>query len=357
MADISIPHQRLYNQQIASPKYQTPAEVVAALGALQGQDYAGAKWSIGLRLPGSTDAEIERAIADKQIVRTWINRGTLHLTAAEDVCWLVNLIGPRSIAIAAPRYKELELDENTFTRSFTILLDALEGEKELTRKELFAILEGQGISTQGQRGVHILQRASLDGLICQGIEDRRNPMFYRVDALPITPKDLEREEALAELARRYFTSHGPATLHDFAWWTGLLMADVKTGFEAVKSELVEVGVDGTSYWQSASAGEPCDLPGVFALPGFDEYILGYKDRNIVLDPQFANEICPGGNGVFYPTIVIDGQVIGTWKRSIKKDVMTVTVSPFTALNENDLRGFRTALQRYGEFMGIHAVLS
>lgn len=351
----AIPQKRLHNQHIADPQCQTAADVVASLGAMQGQDYPGAKWSIGLRLPGSTDSHIEQAFIDKQIVRTWANRGTLHIVAAADLCWMINLIGPRVIAGNARRYKQLELDAETLRKSVDIFVDALDDGKILSRKALLQIVEENGISAAGQRGVYMLQRACIEGLICQGIEDRRNPMFYRVDTLPFTPKRLSREESLAELAQRYFISHGPATIYDFAWWTGLTITDSRIGLEAIKSQLVEEVIDNTSYWVSPKEA-PNNTPRVFALPGFDEYILGYKDRNAVLDLQFADAICPGGNGMFFPTIVVDGQVVGTWKRTLKKNVISISTTSFTSLTEDDQDAFAQIMQHYGEFMGASEVL-
>jgi hypothetical protein len=350
MTKPTIMHQRLYHQQIEHPRLPDVAAVASWLGAVQGQDYPGAKWSLGLRLPGSTDAQIEQAIADKIIVRTWVMRGTLHLMAAADVRWLVDLVGPRLIAGGARRYRELELDEATLTRSADILVNALAGDKQLDRRALLAILEQQGISTAGQRGIHMLSHASLQGLILQGVTYNNNPTFTRMDeALPDT-LTLPRDEALAELARRYFTSRGPATFQDFVHWSGLLTRDARAGLAVAKDHLVEDKIDGESYWLSPNTPPtPKPSPTAYALPGFDEYILGYKNRDAMLDPQHAEKICPGRNGVFYPTMVIDGRVVGTWKRAFKKRSIIVTPAPFDALAADEREAFVQAVQRYGEF--------
>ncbi|MAS37485.1 MAG: hypothetical protein CL610_26030 [Anaerolineaceae bacterium] len=356
MTMYSVGQQRLYHQQIARPRLDTPQAVVGWLGVLQGQDYPGAKWSIGLRLPGSTDAGIEQAIADRQIVRTWVMRGTLHLVAAQDVRWMMDLIGPRILAQMARRYRQLDIDEASVTRSHDVLLKALAGGQQLTRRALFPILEDNGISTAGQRGIHLLQQASLAGLLVQTTVKNNNPLFMRVDDMLPDAKTIPRDAALAELARRYFTSRGPATLKDFAWWTGMLMTDVRAGLEAVKDTLVEAVIDGTSYWLSPDSVPASASPTAYAPPGFDEYLLGYKDRDAVLDPQHVFKVVPGKNGIFFPTMVVDGRVVGVWKRTFKKGKVIVTTAPFDPLGEPEMAAFATAVQRYGDFMGMPVVL-
>jgi len=346
----TIARHRLHNHHITQPRLQTPSEVVGWLGAIQGQDYAGAKWSIGLRLPGSTDASIERAFDERAIVRSWLLRGTLHVVSADDLGWMLDLIAPRVIAGNARRYRELELDDATLARSNDILAAALRDGAQRERGELLAILEQHGISTAGQRAAYMLQRASLDGLICQGAARRNKPTFYAFDHLPRS-RTLVRDEALAKLARRYFTSRGPATLQDFIWWSGLAASDARAGLESIRSELVAETVNGAQAWRPASEPPGGELPPVL-LPGFDEYLLGYQDRSAVLDPRFAQQVAPGGNGMFSPTIAIGGRVVGTWKRDVKKHAVVLTRKLFEPLSDEDLRAFERAAQPYGAFLGL-----
>jgi hypothetical protein len=355
MPALDIPHQRLHNQHITRRTFETPGEIVGWMVAIQAQDYAGAKWSIGLRLPGSTDADIEQAIADRRIVRTWAMRGTLHLVAAADSRWLVELIAPRIRAANTRRYKQLELDDHTLARSADVIANALQDAdgKALTRKELFAILEQNGISTEGQRGVYILQRASLDKLICQGVMKGRDSTFL------IAPEARTKahDEATAELAQHYFASRGPATLNDFTWWSGLAAADARAGLEAIKSGLVEEKFGGQTYWRSsASSTAKKRRSSTYLLPGFDEYLLGYKDRSDVLDPQHAKKVLPGG-GMFSPTIVMDGQVVGTWKRAVKKGAVVIAPTPFRRMTAAEHDSLDDAAQHYGEFLGMPAALA
>lgn len=351
MTTLDLVQQRLQNQQLSQPTFTTPAAVVQWLGAMQGQDYAGAKWAVGLRLPGSTDAAIAEAFNTKTIVRTWALRGTLHLVAATDLRWLLALLGPRLIAGNARRYRELQLDEATLVRGNDLLAGALQGGQPLDRPALFAMLEQQGIATTGQRGVYMLQRASLDGLICQGSAVRNVPTFMALDESILQGKTLTREEALAELAQRYFTSHGPATLKDFIWWSGLSAGDARAGLAASSAQLQQITVDGQAYWlaQQPSTTPHLSQP-LYLLPGFDEYLLGYVDRSAVLDPQYANRIVPGGNGVFYPTIVSNGQVVGTWQRTFKKGTVVMTPQPFTTLQPGEQEAFVSAAERFGAYL-------
>ena len=349
----SLTARRLSSQQLAHSKLKTPAEVVAWLGVVQSQDYAGSKWSIGLRLPGAADAAVEQAIASKSIVRTWTLRGTLHFVTAQDIRWMLSPVARRVIERAAFRYRQLELDEKTLVRSNDLLFKAVQGGKQLGRTQLLALLEHNGISTTGQRAPHLLQRASLDGLICQGLTVRNNPIYMALDeALPSTrPK--QRAEALAELAMRYFLSHGPATLQDFVWWSGLVVSEVKAALEVVKPKLVQETISGQTYWLSPAtpATRPA-APQGYLLPAYDEYPLAYKDRSTAIDLADTRKVFTT-NGLT-GTMSIDGRILGTWRRRLVKGTAVVTLAPFSKLTARQSRAIATALQRYGDFLGMLA---
>ncbi|GIK38325.1 MAG: hypothetical protein BroJett011_21580 [Chloroflexota bacterium] len=344
---------RLYHQQIAGTPFKEPGQIVSWLGALQAQDYAGAKWSIGLRLPDATDSEIEQAITNKTMIRTWPMRGTLHFVATEDIRWLLELLTPRIIAQTAGRYRQLELDEAIFARSKELFVKALQGGKQLTRDEMYQLLERANISPAGQRGYHILCRSAQDGLICFGPPSGKQQTFTLLDEWAPRAKSLARDEALAELTRRYFTSHGPATLPDFGGWSGLTLTEARAGLEMVKTQLSQETVNGQTYWMSPDRPVIADnSPTTYLLPGFDEYMLGYKDRSAVLEAIHAPKITPGNNGMFSPTLVIDGKVAGTWKRTFKKETVVITASPFNSLSEDQKQAITVAAKRYGKFAGM-----
>ncbi len=358
MTNLNIVHRRLYNQHIAGTTFEKPSDVVGWLGAVQAQDYLGALWAIGLRMRRATEAGIEQAIADRTIIRTWPMRGTLHFVTPEDVHWMLELLTPRIIAQAAGRHRQLELDEAMFARSKNLFTEALQGDKQLTRDEMYQLLERANISTAGQRGYHLLWRAAQEGLICFGAPSGKQQTFTLLDEWAPRTKRLERDEALAELTRRYFTSHGPATLPDFVGWSGLTVTDARAGLEMVKSHLGQELVNGQTYWLAPDGPAIKDnSPATYLLPGFDEYMLGYKDRTAALDPIHTQKITPGNNGVFSPTIVISGRVAGTWKRKVKKNAVVMTLSPFTALTEAESQAIAVAAWQYGAFLELPVVLA
>jgi hypothetical protein len=347
---------RLHNQQIASCKCKSAAEVVFQLGAVQAQDYAGAKWSIGLRFPGTTDVDIEQAIAKKAIVRTWSMRGTLHFVAAQDVRWMLGLLTPRILAGHRGRQQQMGLDDAIFRRCEKIFTRALQGGGQLGRTEMMTLLKREKISTDGLRGYHILWRIAQEGTICFGHRKEKEHTFVLLDEWLPPGKMLEREEALTELAKRYFASHGPAMVRDFVWWSGLKVADVTAGIQGAGKHLRNELVDGREYWMAAKvsrevAKKPLDPLAVYLLPGFDEYLLGYNDRSLVLAPEHSSKVCTGSNGVFSPTVVIGGRVCGTWKRTIKKQSVVIEPAFFNKVNKAESIAFRAAREHYGRFIG------
>lgn len=347
---------RLHNQQISQTRFKTPEQVVAWMGGMQGQDFPGAKWSVGLRLPKAVDADINRALNEGRIIRTWPMRGTLHFVAAADARWILSLTSPGNIAGSLRRRKALELDDKTLARCREVFARTLQGGKQKSRDEMYAALEIEGISTEGQRGYHILWNSAVHGLICFAATTGKEQTFALLDEWITPAREKARDEALVELALRYFTSHGPATLQDFLWWSGLSAGEARTGFESIRSNLIQETANKETYWMSPGVAEPGELC-AFALPGFDEYLLGYKDRSAVLDAAHADKICPGGNGMFAPTIVINGRVAGTWKRTIKKSSIDIVATPFAPLKKAERRAFDEAAGRYASFMSLPVTLS
>lgn len=351
-----IAARRLRSQQLAGDGFARPGEVVAWMGAIQAQDYLGALWALGVRMKAAREEMIEQAIADRAIVRTWPLRGTLHFVAPEDVRWMLALLTPRVIAGRRARYRQLELDQKVFDHSRDVLTRTLEGGRQLTRDALFKTLNAAGIATAGQRGIHILARLAQDGLLCFAAREGKQQTFALLEEWVPPVRKLERDEALAELAGRYFTSHGPATVQDFTWWSGLTVADAQKGIEAAGTRLGNEVIDGQTCWFSAVA--PAAKPissAAFLLPPYDEYTIAYKDRSAVLDAP-KNRLV-SSNGIFWPTIVLDGRVAGTWKRELRKESVVITLSPFAPLQKKERQAVAAAAERYGAFLGMPAVLS
>ena len=356
MTPREIARHRLANLRIATSTARNPADVVTALGAMQAQDYSGALWAIGLRLANATQADVERAIAARTIVRTWPMRGTLHFVPAADVRWMLELLTPRILAGSAKRQLALELDAAVFARCRTVFLRELQGGRQLTREAMLASLEQAGIPAGPQRGYHILWRLAQEQLLCFAGRDGKQPTFALLDEWVPAGRRLSRDEALAELARRYFTSHGPATLPDFVWWSGLKVTDARAAIDFVASELAAEAIDGKIHWLPPSS-TPATPGHAELLPGFDEYLLGYQERRAVLDPAHAEKIVPGGNGVFRPMLVLDGRVVGVWKSTLRKASVAIAPTPFKTLNPTETRAFGRAAARYGEFLGVTARLA
>jgi hypothetical protein len=357
MTSLDIARRRLHNQHIAGSTFEEPDEVVAWLGAVQAQDYLGSLWAVGLRMRQAVEADIERAAANKTIIRTWPMRGTLHFVAAADVRWMLELLTPRVVAGMARRlHRHFGLDEATFARSKELFAAALQGGKQLSRDAMYEVLAAAQISPAGGRGLHILSRLAQDGLICFGARRGKQHTFALLAEWAPTAKTLERDEALAELTRRYFTSHGPATLHDFTWWSGLTMADARAGLEMVKSQFRPEVIGGRTYWfdpsRPAARGA---TPAACLLPAYDEYTVAYKDRSAVRDPSQAKQPS-SGDGLLSPTIVVNGRVVGTWQRTLKRDSVVITPSFFAGLKPAETRAFAAAAKRYGEFLGASVSL-
>jgi len=359
MSGENIARLRLRNQQIAEQGFRTPAEVVSHLGAIQAQDYAGGKWAIGLRLPNATEAGVEAAIAERSIVRTWPMRGTLHFVPAADIRWMLALTASRVVAGNAGRYRQLELDERTFGVDEDALVKALSGRKELTRRAIYGLLEGAGIKLEGggrldsgqTRGLHILGYHAQTGLICYGQHQGKQPAFALLDEWVPPAKTLERDEALGELAKRYFTSHGPATVQDFAWWSGLPIRDVRTGIELAVAHIDRMEIHGVEYFNGASTPvQTRDSHSLHLLPPFDEYTVAYRDRSAVVVAEHK-ELASSG-GVFRPIVVVDGQVVGTWKAIVKKGALEVTPTPFGPDGCLEDAAVRVPAKRYADFLAM-----
>jgi hypothetical protein len=309
---------RLAAQLLAGPRASSPAEAVRRLLAAQGQDYPGALTSVALRTAVRSRDEVLAALDRGEIVRSWPMRGTLHLTAAEDLPWMLDLLGARAMAGVEKRRASLHLTDADVARSNEAVVAALSGGKRLGRTELLAAIEAGGVAVTGQRGYHLLWYAAQSGLSCLGPTVDGEQQFVLLSEWVPGPRRMDRDEALGELALRFFAGHGPATVHDLARWSGLTVRDARAGLATVREQLESTTVDGTEHFLDPATPErlaACreEARGTVLLPGFDEFVLGYGDRSAVLDPEFATRIVPGGNGMFLSTVVVDGRVVGTWR--------------------------------------------
>lgn len=349
MTSTDIAPLRQHHLYIDNTQPTDPATIVRHLGAMQAQDFPGTLWALGLRIPGATVQTILSAITSGAIVRTWPQRGTLHFVAPEEVRWRLQLSTPRILKSAKRRHENLQLNEAIFDECKQLFSDALQGGKCLTRSAMMELLESHDISTKNQRGYHILWYCAQTSHIIFGPPSGAEQTFVLLDEWVAPAPPITRPEALAKLVKSYFTSHGPATLQDLAWWSGQTMGDLKTGLAAVMADLTELYSDGKTYYSGKD--KVCAQPGTYLLPGFDEYLLGYRDRTPSLDLLHFPKIVPGSNGMFAPTVVIDGKVEGIWKRLVKKDKVIITITPFNSFTTAEQRAIIQAADRYGQFTG------
>jgi hypothetical protein len=353
MTPAKLLQHRLHNQCLVATSFDDPAEPVGWLGAVQAQDYLGSLWAIGLRTRNATEKTVERAIAERAIVRTWPMRGTLHFVAAEDARWMLELMTPRVVAASAGRLaRDHGLDERAFGRSGEVVAQALEGGRCLTRDAMYRALQAARIATADGRGLHITWRLAHDGLICFGPREGRQQTFVLLDEWVPSARRLARDEALAELARRYFTSHGPAMVHDFAWWSGLPLSDAADGLKLAGGALTSVRSADREYWLSASTPASGSSPRAFLLPAFDEYTVAYRDRGAVVGAAHARRV--EGVGLLRPVIVVNGRVAGTWARRLGKGSVELDLRPFTRPGPTARRAVTAAARRYAAFLELSA---
>ncbi|GAA4314161.1 winged helix DNA-binding domain-containing protein [Compostibacter hankyongensis] len=345
-----IARMRLYSQQIAETNDKRVMETVYRMGAMQAQDYAMAKWAIGLRLPGATDRTVEEAIAGGTIIRTHVLRPTWHFVAAEDIRWMLALTAPRLKASLAGRHRRLELSPTVIRKSHRILEKALSEGEHLTREALLSRLEKAKIATTDVRGSHLLLSAELEGILCSGAtKDKKITYALLAERVPET-RALDRDEALAMLAERYFSSHGPATVADFSWWSGLSGTEARKGLDFVQHSFLSEKVGDDTYWFPPEVVAPAKKakPSVYLLPAFDEYIIGYKDRKAVL-PSGHQRRAISNNGIFWPVVVVNGQVTGIWKRTLKKngvDILPEFFDPDARIDPRRLKAAKEAFVRF-----------
>jgi hypothetical protein len=346
---VDVTQLRLQHQRLTAAGFATPEAVVAWLGAVQAQEYPGAKWGLALRMRRPTNAAIERAFADGRILRTHVMRPTWHFVTPDDIRWMLALTAPQVKARMAPYNRRLELDAAVFRRSTKAIAKALRDGSQLTRQELKAVLQRAGIACEAngvQRLAHIVMEAELDAVICSGVPRGRHLTYALLDERVPRGRLLPRDEALAELARRYFVSHGPAQLRDFSWWSGLSAKDSRRGVEMVRDQLREDAVDGKTCWSSpVTPRQSGRAPRAFLLPTYDEYLIAYKDRSAMIDP--ARQPGAGFPDPFSAPLVLDGRVIGTWRRAPSD--APVEFKFFRRPAKSDMHAIAEATERYETF--------
>ena len=345
---------RLHNQRLVGPPLASPREAVRWLGAVQAQDYQGGKWGVAQRTAGADDAALDRAFDAGEILRLHAMRPTWHFVAPEDVRWVLGLTSPRVHAVNGHMYRRLELDEPVFRRAHSIFTRALRDGRCQTRGELAEALEADGIPARGQRLAYLVMHAELEGLLCSGPRQGKQHSYALLEERAPPVPTLSREEALAALAGRYFASHGPATPHDFAWWSGLTVTDARRGIDSLGTSVERVEVDGTAYWMVDSPAAPVpDGPMVHLLPNYDEHVVAYRNHGPTVHPGAREALRGWANAALDAHLLcVDGLITGGWKRALGKQSAELRVNPLVPLSAEDRAALRRAADDYGRFVGL-----
>jgi hypothetical protein len=348
---------RMHNVRLSGPPLATPTDVVRWFGAVQSQDYGPARWSLGQRAPGYDDAAVRRMFDAGALLRTHVLRPTWHFALPEDIRWLLALTGPRVHALNAYYYRQLGLDAAELDRAERLLADTLRGGNHLTRKALAGVLTGAGIATGGFRMGYLLMSAELNGVVCSGPMNGRQHTYALLDERAPGGATVSREAALAEVTRRYFTSHGPATVKDLRWWSSLTVADINAGLEMVGADLDSAVVDGVTY-RFAPAPRPAAVasPTVHLVQAYDEYVVGYIESKPLLDIAGRVRWRTGDRTVFNGVALLDGQLAGHWKRTVNKTAVTIEVGLYRPLDAAADHALRVAADRHAEFLGLPATV-
>jgi hypothetical protein len=349
---------RLRNHRLIGKRHESPEDAVRWSCAVQSQDYPAAKWGLGLRLEEPAESAIDSAFNDGRILRTHVMRPTWHFVLPADIRWMLELTRRRVYAIAAPYHRKLELDDELLARTNALLAEALQGGRQLQRKELTAVLESAGVPAKGVRLGFILMRAELDGVICSGARQGKQFTWALLDDRVPPMPSMDRDEALAMLARRYLASHGPATWRDFAWWSGLSATDARAAVEMVRSDFASHDRDDRTYWFP----EPDERvrrvnPTIHLLPNYDEHIVAYKHHDVSFDPVIHSRLDRQSDVLMAHIIVMNGLVTGGWRRKVERKQVVIETQLLVKLSRADRNALKEAAAAYSEFLGMPVTLA
>lgn len=350
---MKISNIRLLNQQLLNPLFSSPKELVSWMGAMQAQNYPMVKWAVGMRLKSAKMQTVDEALRKGEILRTHVMRPTWHLVAAEDIRWMLKLSAQRIISANDSYAKgyDLEISEELYTKSYHLLEKILCGQKSLTRQEIADHFNRSGIQVDTHRMTRFMSRAEQIGIVCSG-EDKGGKCTYALLEERVAPvPEITKDEALARLARSYFRSHAPAVLQDFIWWSGLPITEARQAIYLIESELTAEQWNGQTWY----VHKDCRMRGKVAgclhlLPSYDEYLLGYKDRTDVLPKEHYPKAFTN-NGLFYPVLLHEGQVIGNWNKSARKGGKLIEHSCFRLHDCMDEDMLNREKERYIQFLG------
>jgi hypothetical protein len=351
-----VARRRLLSSRLIVPSTDAPEEVVRRHGAMQAQDYAPAKWSVGQRASGIVDEDVDRAVAAGAIIRTHVLRPTWHFVARDDIRWLLALTGPRVHQHNTSRYRELELEDRTLARCQKLIVSELEGGKRLRRDEIADLLDHEGIDHVGQRLPYILMHCELEAAICSGGFEGRVHTYALLDERVPGDHRFDRDEASVELTRRYLTSHGPATVKDLRWWSSLTVADIKSALHMLGTEVQSETIDDITFWSmTVDQGATPKPRGARLLQPFDEFIVGYTESRFFGDPRATESRAAWGDRTLPRGLVLlNGNVAGRWRRTIHKEWVKVEALTYEEPKPSAIHALEAAAADLGRFGGLRA---
>lgn len=340
---------RLYNQLLSIHNLKEPQEIVAYMGAMQSQSLDLAKWAIGVRLENKTVKDIDEALNSGKVIRTHILRPTWHFVSAEDIHWMYDLSNPRLKPIYQYYTKQLKIDEKLIYNSIPSLVKMLEGNKHLTKEEIADIFASQNIIFDIKFLSQIINYAEMEGLVVNGCVRGKQQTFTLLEEFVPRKETISKEEALERLARRFFTSHSPATLQDFAWWSGLSLTECKQALGFIKHDFVCETINGRDFWMKNDIKiPPTDKDSALLLPPFDEFVVSYKDRSEMIEDVHYGKVMTK-NGLFSPTIMLNGEIVGSWKKTTVKGAPKVELSFFEKVSKKVKDLFEIEVKRVEDF--------
>ena len=342
---------RLFNQQISLSHFNSAKELVSWMGAMQAQDFPMVQWAVGLRLPGMTEEVIKEAFNEADILRTHLLRPTWHLVAAEDIYWMLELSAPQIKSSMRSRSLSLGLTESVLAKTNNIIEKASSVTEYLTRQELVVLLEENKIKNEDNRAAHVIMNAELDGIICSGKIVNNKQTYALLSKRVKQPPKISRDEALAKLASRYFQSHAPASLEDFSWWSGLGIREARKSIAFIHADLITEKINSTEFYMSNNQVSGLNDSHVHFLSAYDEFIVSYTDRSASITSENHKKAI-SAYGLFRPIVVINGQVKGIWKRTIKKQLVEIEINLFQPQSKKIKSRIEQAAEKYGSFLQL-----
>lgn len=349
MKEKELLSKRLFNQHISFQSLENPGDLVSRMGAVQAQDYAMSKWAVALRLKNGTDKIVEDAINEGIIIRTHVLRPTWHLVHVDDIRWMLELTAPFIRKQMVYYDRQLGIEKKELLRSVRLFEKSLEGAQHLSRPELEGIFTKAKFDCKGMRFGHLLMHAELQGLICSGARKGKQNTYALFEERVPEVRQQTREESLAKLTLKYFQSHGPATVKDFTWWSGLAAADAGIGIALIKEKMEKVVIGGETFYFIQTEESREMNKSIYLLPNYDEYTVAYSGRDAIIDKSTKAKISRGGNPLFYNIILVNGKICGTWKREVKAGSLILTNEVFEKFSAAKQKELLKAENKYRNF--------